>query len=297
MKAYTITPAQPSSLTALAPAPYEVHRFASLGALAAQAQKELDKLDIEDNRADTASTDEYGYDYGDMSINDAIETAASGGQWASGAGRLKDIAKTIDVSPNAPRAFITSDVQGSSVNTARYLSGHPRNMYKRKKANAPKKAIKLAVNIGGIPAAKSEHHFNRGAATLALVQELEQSGHKVELWACARVSADYAKESGHSVDVLLKPANKKLCAEDLAFSLCHPAMQRRLAWLLREISEKARALTKGSYGLSGKKKAADWQDYDAFTPSLDSTYLNHCASSATQALDYLRTNIEKQLNN
>lgn len=183
--------------------------------------------------------------------NETLRLAKEG--WSKGAEMLSD-----RLSAHFPqRDNIDSwryDVAGELPDIGRYLAGDPAHMRRHGHPKGHTPVISMLVNIccsGGI---SSRHFANYGAALCSVIDQLENSGRRVELnvsWISG--FADGRASMGWTV----KRAQDALDMAAVAFSLAHAAASRRIGFGMVERTTIKQSL---SYGSVVKPTMDDWPD-------------------------------------
>lgn len=159
--------------------------------------------------------------------SEAIDLWQAG--WIPGLHEMARQLETIEL-PTVVNARVTTryDVAGGAVDVGRYLSGDPQCM--RRVVMAPSRPI-VRVAVPGCPLAvvSAETIMACGAATVALVDLLAQSGYGVEI---VMVDADALTRATVDGDVMvtvvgIKAAHEPVDLGAVAFAMAHPAMFRR----------------------------------------------------------------------
>ena len=134
-----------------------------------------------------------------------------------------------------PVAFQRRDVAGERPDVGRACAGAPMNMVRRIKRDVKTKPVtRWLVHMGGIADVTATQRVNRGAAIMALLDSVEQSGMRVEvelLMAATHVS-DRAKT--WATRIMLKEAEQPLDIDVAAFCIVCPAIHRWLDFGLRQ---------------------------------------------------------------
>lgn len=230
-----------------------------------------------------------------FSFDAAIECAMSGGQWKEGAERMP----ALDTTPDDSTAMIEQErLNASPVGFApivpNVLAGTPDSMMTFDATPAPAKVVRLAVHIGRSGRVEDYATYNRGAAILGAIDQLEQSGTQCELWAVWR-----NQRGCHQVEVrvLIKDAGESWEPAKAAFAFCSLAFQRRLCWRVAEVCDNGR--TK-DYKISSKGYGQDWEpdnkfkrDFDAYIPRMNSSAGYR---SIDDALETVKYRIESKFN-
>jgi hypothetical protein len=246
-----------------------------------------------------SSTTKGKRDFYTMEFEDALKIALQGGKWAEGVKHLEGVNTPLKQQFKGTRARQANKVQGSRVSVPRYLSNNPRAMVRREKQPAMKKALRLGVNIGYYCGTQEHHINNRGLAILGAIQDLENQGYSVELWAvCA--ATDHGITTIHKgqkytaievrSEVLLKPQGARLVISDLAYALTSPAFFRRLGFAFIETTP-ANKLTKYGYG-NGEN--TDLSSYDLTIDYVSPKTIDHyetVESAKAWAKEHLKAQI------
>ena len=218
-----------------------------------------------------ASTSDYNPDfYGGWTMEEAIATGTNGGGWREGA----DLMPRVNVShetlnggfTEAP--VINNAVAGFMPDVPTYLAGVPDCMHQVDSAPVSPTRIRVAVHVGRSSSIKQHQIANRGAAIMAVLDQLSKEGYSIQLDAIWRNSDG---GTGLSVETCIKHGCDHWSPESVAFALCHAAFQRRLCWRIAENVNHGIGcgLTGASYG---NGVAAEFNDYDLsfgyVTPSI-----------------------------
>lgn len=228
-----------------------------------------------------------------ITLNDAIKMAQQGGRWEAGAHNLATAELNANVKPESKRAMLTFATTGCRPSVQRYLASNPRNMAKRKAQPIKQKVLKLGIDIGASGKCTQADYTRRGVAVLSYVKQLETAGYSVELHAIGASAVNNgAIQSLFSV--IIKPANAKLCAADIAFALCHSGFDRRLGFAVYETAETTAAeITGGKYGNgTGVIYPAG---FDAVLPFMGLQMRRACQTDES-AIEHVYTELNNQLN-
>jgi hypothetical protein len=169
----------------------------------------------------------------------ALELARNG--WHDGAAKVSKLARDLLDAVDAkvmPLATQYGDAGGYGVDVARFLSGEPEHYLEFAEQPAPR-AVTLTVNLTCSSGVRAEQAFRRGAVVLAAAEVLIARGFAVTIQAKV-VNRSSAKKNRHvqapvyvaSFDV--HKAGDALDVDAVAFTLCHPAFTRRIAFGLKE---------------------------------------------------------------
>tara|TARA_R110002020_G_scaffold76170_4_gene193348 strand:- start:658 stop:1485 length:828 start_codon:yes stop_codon:yes gene_type:complete len=124
--------------------------------------------------------------------------------------------------------------------------------------NAQAPVVRIAVNIGALCSIDPQDIINRGGALIALIDNIEAGGQRVELEACTRSKCD-DNETDLRVRIMIKRAADVLSLDRIAFALASPSMLRRVEFRIMEIT-----LPKHEYGY-GSPRDFDEDDFPANT--------------------------------
>lgn len=206
-----------------------------------------------------------GHSGSDTDSYEHADTLARKG-WKLGRETLARFESKIDVCSKVHKPEIQFDVTGDSGwDMGRVMDGIPESAMDWRdtevKLDSPTgPIIKVVINCSMASNVDTEAIYRRGAAVLALIDALETSGKRVEL--------EVAKiNEGFYISIPLKSADMPLQLDEVAFALCHPAMNRRIGFALAYKCGMAgrRAVEDGSYG-----SGTSWKpDCDLYLPRLD----------------------------
>lgn len=190
------------------------------------------------SRSNRATND---WDLG-VGLHGARALARSG--WEDG---VRQVAAAANFVPERTREKLMLDMAGFVPDVPRYCAGEPAHMLRKGKARAKLPVITLVVNTAassGVPA----HTLARyGGALVSAIDVLERSGVRVEV--VAMISAAHRDNYKSVLSWIVKRAEETPNLADIAFSIAHPAMFRRLGFALIERTPRA-AETEG-YGYVG----------------------------------------------
>ena len=208
-------------------------------------EEELRKIKSEANNSGSSFS-------GTENIGEAINLARFG--WKEGADRVRDIADelAVNLESHIIKQASFHDVEGADINIGRYLEGEPDCMVNYKKAERTgSPIISISVNCSISACTGKERIEARGAAISALIDLLETSGARVELWAG---SLTEGKGSGYTYAqrVCIKQADDMLDIDRVAFCISHPSFLRRLSFAEKDLcSSVAQCIKMGYRGNSG----------------------------------------------
>ena len=196
----------------------DVNMFESMLAFTAQLEK---PVAIENNHNGTGAFREEFTQTRDF--NHASELARNG--WPDGLKKIERALEDIEAMP-VMEPLPVFDVCGEAFNLDAVLTGQPENMFyfMPQESNKPR-IVQIAFNFvysAGVPA---NDIIDRGAAIASAVNDIENQGMRVELFAyCA--TRNNRKTS--SCFIKLKDAEQPLELERVVFAVAHPSMLRRL---------------------------------------------------------------------
>lgn len=179
-------------------------------------------------------------------FKEALELARSG--WMDGADKAKVIAEPLfaQMSSLIEKPDITHDVEGMQIDIGRYLDNEPECWQRWEYRIAEEQGTRIVrlVYNGCISAGVGTDVIEAvGGAVAALVELLEYSGTRVEVW--------YALDYGNILEarVKIKSADQPLDAPRLAFSLGHPSSLRRIGFSFAEQLPKELREMGGGYSM------------------------------------------------
>jgi hypothetical protein len=153
----------------------------------------------------------------------------AGRGWPEGLASVEAIRANVSavVARELTRAAWTFDVAGAVPDVARYLAGEPENMLTPCEETAPARIVRLVVHMGASASITAAAMYKRGAAALALVDAIENTGARVEI-VVASCHESRASGNRRALVVTVKRAEDHTEPDRLAFALAHPATLRRL---------------------------------------------------------------------
>ena len=221
--------------------------------------------------------------YGRWPMDKAIQCALNGGDWEEGAKKLP----TIDVKHEriSGQAFdtpqLSADIQGFAPNVPAYLAGTPDSMLNFIDAPDGDKLLRVAVHVGRQAGVTQKQALNRGAAIMAVLDQLSREGYAIELTAIWRNTCTH-NNAKVSIETVIKPSNALWAPESVAFALAHVAFQRRLIWRTAESLKHSARISEHAYGHGCD---ASFSDYD-----LSYGYMapESCWDTPKKATDYIK---------
>lgn len=271
---------------------YTFDSISEYGRYVAAAERRQDAGDS--SRSNSASAE---WDLG-WGFDRTVETALQGGKWADGAKRLRAaLDEQLALIAKAPAAEEVLSVAGYLPDVPAMLSGHPAHMWtvvEDEQASRNDRVVRIAVNASYGSMVNGQCVLNRGAAILAMIDEMEAAGLRVEL--ISSYCATYAcTEDGREwyANVIVKQAAECWSVDSVAFAICHPAFSRRLGFALKESCEHAAPMTRSDYGNGvGCKGDSSMDAIDIFFPRMSEDSGFH---TPEQALSTVRAFITKAL--
>lgn len=164
---------------------------------------------------------------GNLTLDESIAKASIG--WAEMRQDADAIASGIaaDVLKTTPtlRPAFQLGFAGSTVDMGRFISGHPQHMvdFTMAASDANERVCVLLVGICVSSGVRPETLVKRGAAIVALIDILAQTGRSVEVW----IEATTKSGKYHAAAVRVKAASESLDLDMLMFAIAHPASFRR----------------------------------------------------------------------
>lgn len=148
--------------------------------------------------------------------------------WSQGARQIETGEVDVNAMDNIKQ--MVYDFAGHQPDVARFCSGDPRHMMHKRRAEAV--TTHLVVNLWASGGTSANTFMQYGRGVLALIDQLENSGHRVEL----DVIFPTAPRGGYMVcgGWKVKRASDPLDAAAIAFSIAHPAALRRFGFALIE---------------------------------------------------------------
>jgi hypothetical protein len=155
------------------------------------------------------------------------------------------IADRLEIAPS-----MTWNVAGGVVDVGRYCGNEPMCMldFPMEPAERMGKVVKLFIDYGASSSFSGDFIMKRGIVLLALVDTLQKLGVSVEIYGETAITGGSAY---HTTVTKLHDPTDRLDIDELMFTLAHPAMLRRMAFAVREMSKCATAIgavRNGSYG-------------------------------------------------
>lgn len=155
------------------------------------------------------------------------------------------IADRLELSP-----AMQWNVAGGVVDVGRYCGNEPMCMidFPMEPQERMGKVVKLFIDYGASASFSGEFIMKRGIVLLALVDTLQKLGVSVEIYGETAITSG---TTCHTTVTKLHDPTDRLDIDELMFTLAHPAMLRRMAFAVREMSSCSKSIgaySGGSYG-------------------------------------------------
>jgi hypothetical protein len=115
--------------------------------------------------------------------------------------------------------------------------------------------VKIYADVGATSSTEASAMIRKGSAIVALIDQIEQSGQRVELIACQRTNTRGYEYDEQRIFITVKRADEVLDLDRIAFALAHPSMLRRVCFRIMEF-------TYSGY-VSGYGRVEDFDDLPA----------------------------------
>ena len=183
---------------------------------------------------------------GNVTVKEAIQLARFG--WKEG----REMMHTeLELAHNATSferlPTFEYDVAGYMPNVPLYVTGCPAHMMSPiggEKAQA--KVVEIKINMSASCGNSSDVLMRRGASILSLIDKLEDAGLSCQL---TIVEYSGARGSGHFLmEFPIKEAGQLLDIDRCAYALVHPSMLRKLTFVKKEQTPRAKSGWQQGYG-------------------------------------------------
>lgn len=174
------------------------------------------------------------------SFRDALTLARNG--WPEGEEKIRPLANALftKVGSLVEREEMVHDVVGNALDIGAYLNNDPEcwmHPETHLEEGFSPRILRLVFNAAVSAGVSTDVIQAKGAAIAALIQALELSAYRVEVWViawcCSRTPED-RHSVVHENRVLVKSADQNLDFGRLVFALAHPSMPRRLGFAVTE---------------------------------------------------------------
>lgn len=201
--------------------------------------------------------------YGGQTFEGAITMAADGGLWQEGLDTMPavNIAHETLTAGEIVTPTIENGLHGFAPNVAGFCAGTPDTMMHFDDTDVTeKRLLRVGVQVAVASGVEKHEMLNRGAAIMAVLDQLSREGYHIELWALGRSMTDGATAS---MEVCLKHAHDLWSPASISYALCHVGFFRRLGFNVFEHMPDASArITQYSYGDGGLLKDMTFPDFD-----------------------------------
>lgn len=190
------------------------------------------------------------------SFDEAINLLHNG--WTDKAKELTKKLKAVerDMAPIMKQQRCVS-VAGYQPIVPLFLAGQPANMIGTRMQLVKQKVVTLVKSISYNGLVDTNEWTEQGLKALAIVKKLEANGLRVNVDIVRGGYDSDTNLNGIVCRVRVKNANERLNASKLAFTMCHPSMQRRLMFRFTEVYDKVSSGYVSTYGRTFKK--VDWK--------------------------------------
>lgn len=134
-----------------------------------------------------------------------------------------------------------------------FLAGQPANMIGTRMQPVKQKVVTLVKSISYNWLVDTDEWTEQGLKALAIVKKLEANGLRVNVDIVRGGYDSDTNSNGIVCRVRVKNANERLNVSKLAFTMCHPSMQRRLMFRFTEVYDKVSSGYVSTYGRTFKK--------------------------------------------
>lgn len=196
--------------------------------------------------------------------------------WPEGLKQAKAISSTLfdHVSSMIERVDVNYDIEGHSIDIARFVDGEPESWLKFEnviqEAQNGHKLIRITFNCSVSSGVGTDVIIRKGATIAALIELLEYSGHRVELTLCQiTYKGGWGSEPNSKPKILtyvkLKEFDQHIDQSKLAYALAHPSVPRALMFSVKEtapepLRQEVGITFHGGYGMPGDIPEKDVED-------------------------------------
>lgn len=197
---------------------------------------------------DSTLEDEYSMKFTETSnFDEAINLLANG--WSNKANEINHKLKASKMDATFKKQIANVlDVAGYQPIVPLFLTGQPACMVNRKQKLIKQKILTLVKPINYPGYVSSSKWTEEGIKALQIVRSLEANGYRVNVDIVRAGYGDYNNRYGVCCRVRVKHSNERLNISKLAFTMCHPSMQRRLMFRFTETYDKVNEDFRYSYG-------------------------------------------------
>lgn len=190
------------------------------------------------------------------SFEEAIDLLHNG--WTDKAKELTKRLKAVerDMAPIMKQQRCIS-VAGYQPIVPLFLAGQPANMVGTRMQPVKQKVVTLVKSISYNGNIEPEEWTEQGLKALAVVKKLEANGLRVNIDIVRGGYDPDNNSNGIACRVRVKNANERLNVSKLAFTMCHPSIQRRLMFRFTETYDKVTSGYRSTYGMTFT--TSDWK--------------------------------------
>lgn len=183
------------------------------------------------------------------SFDEAIDLLHDG--WTDKAKELTKKLKAVerDMAPIMKQQRCIS-VAGYQPIVPLFLAGQPANMVGTRMQPVKQKVVTLVKSVSYSGNVEPEEWTEQGLKALAVVKKLESNGLRVNVDIVRGGYDPDTKSNGIVCRVRVKNANERLNVSKLAFTMCHPSIQRRLMFRFTEVYDKVSSGYRSTYGMT-----------------------------------------------
>lgn len=261
--------------------------FDSISAVAAFARNNDRHAACNNSSETNLATEDWDLGIG---YEGAVKMASKGGYWPEGAADMMESHTDMATLKSEGRVpTFDYDVTGHVLDVGEFLSGSPECFISEGDEDVERKpVISFGVQVGRSGMVDARSVVYRGAAILSIIDDLENQGYRVEVWAIWAQSP----RGGYGTDfrVLAKAAEDQWSPHSIAFALCHPCMNRRLLWRVAETNPLLADLTREGYSTGVSFGSETAKDFNVFFKWQTEDYY-----SAESALRDVQREVKNQL--
>ncbi len=149
--------------------------------------------------------------------------------WAEKAKELESqLSKELNKEPTqVMRQKSVYDVVGGNCSVPRYLQGVPTSMVRQVRTPVKQKTVTVNYNLTFNCNTRADYMIEKAVKCLAYVKKLEDLGTRVNLNVFF-VTESFSSHNSFAYVVPIKKTGERLSLAKMAFTLCHPAMFRRI---------------------------------------------------------------------
>lgn len=183
------------------------------------------------------------------SFDEAVDLLHNG--WTDKAKELTKKLKAVerDMAPIMKQQRCVS-VAGYQPIVPLFLAGQPANMIGTRMQPVKQKVVTLVKSISYNGLVDTDEWTEQGLKALAVVKKLEANGLRVNVDIVRGGYDSDTNSNGIVCRVRVKNANERLNVSKLAFTMCHPSMQRRLMFRFTEVYDKVSSGYRSTYGMT-----------------------------------------------